>query len=62
MTVRISYDDDKTWPLKKVLHEGPSAYSNLVVLPIGNPGIPSMARRWPDFLAIALKAKSSPPI
>ncbi len=32
MTVRASFDDGKTWPLQKVLHNGPSAYSDLVVL------------------------------
>ncbi len=36
MTVRLSYDQGKTWKEKKVLHEGPAAYSNLVVLPNGN--------------------------
>jgi sialidase-1 len=36
MTVRLSYDKGKTWKKKKVVHEGPSAYSNLVVLPNGN--------------------------
>ena len=36
MTVRISYDQGKTWPLHTLVHEGPSAYSNLVVLPNGN--------------------------
>jgi sialidase-1 len=36
MTVRISYDKGKTWKLKNVLHEGPSAYSNLVILPNSN--------------------------
>lgn len=36
MTVRLSYDNGKTWKYSKVLHEGPSAYSNLVVLPNGN--------------------------
>lgn len=36
MTVRISYDKGKTWVLKNTLHKGPSAYSNLVVLPNGN--------------------------
>jgi sialidase-1 len=36
MTVRVSYDDGKTWPVKKVLYEGPSAYSCLTVLPDGN--------------------------
>ena len=36
MTVRVSYDQGKSWKLKKLLHEGPAAYSNLVVLPNGN--------------------------
>jgi len=35
MTVRLSKDDGKTWPVSKVLHEGPSAYSCLGVLPDG---------------------------
>lgn len=33
MTVRLSYDDGKTWPISKVLHEKDSAYSCLTVLP-----------------------------
>ena len=33
MTVRVSYDEGKTWPVAKSLHAGPSAYSCLVVLP-----------------------------
>jgi len=36
MTVRISYDQGKSWRLKNVVYGGPSAYSNLVVLPNGN--------------------------
>jgi sialidase-1 len=32
MTVRLSYDEGVTWPVAKTLHEGPSAYSSLVVL------------------------------
>lgn len=31
MTVRISYDECKTWNVGRVLHEGPSAYSNLCI-------------------------------
>ena len=31
MTVRLSYDDGKTWPVSKLLHPGPSAYSNLAI-------------------------------
>jgi sialidase-1 len=33
MTVRMSDDDGATWPVSRVVHEGPSAYSSLVVLP-----------------------------
>ena len=33
LTVRISYDEGTTWPVHKVIHEGPAAYSCLTVLP-----------------------------
>lgn len=33
MTVRLSYDEGKTWPVAKVLNDGPSGYSCLAVLP-----------------------------
>jgi len=33
MTVRLSYDEGESWPVSKVLHDGPAAYSDLVVLP-----------------------------
>lgn len=36
MTVRLSYDEGKTWPVSKILWEGPSAYSCLAVLPDGD--------------------------
>jgi sialidase-1 len=32
MTVKASADDGLTWPRQLVLHEGPAAYSNLVML------------------------------
>lgn len=35
MTVRASFDDAATWPARMVLHAGPSAYSDLAVLPGG---------------------------
>ena len=38
MTVRVSDDGGQTWPVKKVLHEGPAAYSCLTVLPDGSVG------------------------
>jgi sialidase-1 len=31
MTVRLSYDEGKTWPVSKLIHPGPSAYSNLAI-------------------------------
>ena len=39
MTVRLSYDGAKTWKRSVVVHEGPSAYSNLVSLPGGKLGL-----------------------
>jgi sialidase-1 len=33
MTVRLSYDEGGSWPIQRVLHSGPSAYSCLTVLP-----------------------------
>ncbi len=36
MTVRLSRDDGKTWPVAKLLYAGPSAYSCLAVLPDGD--------------------------
>ena len=38
MTVRASYDDGRTWRFSRCLHAGPSAYSDLVVLPDGRAG------------------------
>jgi sialidase-1 len=38
MTVRLSFDEGKTWRRSYLLHEGPSAYSNLVGLPDGKLG------------------------
>ncbi|HEX5791248.1 MAG TPA: sialidase family protein [Luteolibacter sp.] len=35
MTVRASFDDGATWPQALALHAGPSAYSDLAVLPDG---------------------------
>jgi len=33
MTVRLSYDEGKTWPVSKQIYSGPSAYSCLTVMP-----------------------------
>lgn len=35
MTVRLSYDEGETWPVAKLLHEGPTAYSALEIMPDG---------------------------
>jgi len=35
LTVRASFDDGQTWPASRVLHAGPSAYSDLAVLTDG---------------------------
>lgn len=35
MTVRLSRDGGKTWPVSQLLHDGPAAYSCLAVLPDG---------------------------
>lgn len=38
LTVRGSRDDGQTWPVSKVLHAGPSAYSDLALLSDGKIG------------------------
>ncbi len=35
LTVFLSYDECQSWPVWKLLHKGPSAYSDLTVLPDG---------------------------
>lgn len=35
MTLRASFDEGQTWPVARILHPGPSAYSCLAVLPGG---------------------------
>ena len=37
-TIRLSYDEGKTWPVARVLHAGGYAYSDLAVLPDGTLG------------------------
>jgi sialidase-1 len=38
LTVRLSYDEGKTWPVARALHDGPAAYSCLAALPDGTMG------------------------
>ncbi len=35
LTIRMSYDEGRTWPVQRVLWAGPAAYSSLAVLPNG---------------------------
>jgi sialidase-1 len=35
LSIKLSHDDGKTWPVNKTLQAGPSAYSDLAVLPDG---------------------------
>ncbi len=39
MTVRLSYDEGNTWPVKRLIHAGPASYSTMVRLPDGDIGI-----------------------
>ena len=39
MTVKASYDNGKTWPVQRLIHEGPAAYSCLTVMPDGEIGL-----------------------
>ncbi|MHC4754378.1 MAG: sialidase family protein [Planctomycetota bacterium] len=39
MTVRMSYDDGRSWPVAKQIYAGPSAYSCMVRMPNGDIGL-----------------------
>jgi sialidase-1 len=39
LTVRLSYDEGNSWPVARLLHEGPAAYSSLVALRDGSAGL-----------------------
>jgi sialidase-1 len=59
MTVRLSEDEGKTWPIKKLIHAGPSSYSALVRLPDGDIGIvfeggTQHRREWIRFVRFSL--------
>ncbi len=59
MTVRISYDEGQTWPVKKLIHAGPSSYSSLVRLPDGDVGLvfeggEKHRREWIRFTRLPL--------
>ncbi len=59
MTVRLSYDEGKTWPVKKLIHAGPSSYSTMVRLPDGDIGLlfeggEKHRREWIRFVRFSL--------
>jgi sialidase-1 len=35
LTIKLSYDEGKTWPVKRSLEPGPAGYSDLAVTPDG---------------------------
>ena len=35
LSIKVSYDDGKSWTVNRTLESGPSAYSDLAVLPNG---------------------------
>jgi len=39
LTVKLSYDEGRTWPIAKMIQAGPAAYSSLAVLPDGTIGL-----------------------
>jgi sialidase-1 len=39
LTVRLSYDEGVSWPISRAIHDGPAAYSSLVVLPDRSIGV-----------------------
>ena len=38
LTLRMSRDEGRSWPVARVVHEGPAAYSDLAILPDGTVG------------------------
>ncbi len=59
MTVRISYDEARTWPVKKLIYAGPSSYSGLVRLSNGDVGLifeggVKHRREWIRFVRLPL--------
>ena len=39
LTVRLSYDEGASWPISRVVHDGPAAYSSLVTFPDWSMGL-----------------------
>ena len=56
LTVRMSHDEGRTWPVSKLLVAGPAAYSCLTRLPDGRVGaiIETLGYRKLSFVAFEL--------
>ncbi|MCE2832940.1 MAG: glycoside hydrolase [Chitinophagaceae bacterium] len=57
MTLRVSPDDGASWPVRRLVHAGPSSYSGLVSLPDGAVGLvfeggEKHRREWIRFVRI----------
>ncbi len=60
LSVRLSYDEGQTWPVKKLIHAGPSSYSSMVRLPDGTicllfEGGEKHRREWIKFVRLSLE-------
>ena len=60
MTVRLSFDEAQTWPVKKLIHAGPSSYSGLIRFPNGDVGLvfeggEKHRREWIRFTRLPLE-------
>ncbi len=51
VSVFLSYDEAQTWPVKKTIYKGPSAYSALTVLPDGQIGCFVEEGKWDSNMA-----------
>ncbi|MCC6699441.1 MAG: SUMF1/EgtB/PvdO family nonheme iron enzyme [Candidatus Hydrogenedentes bacterium] len=59
MTIRMSYDEGKTWPVRRLIHAGPASYSSIVRLPDGDIGLlfeggEKHRREWIRFVRYSL--------
>jgi sialidase-1 len=57
MTLRVSPDDGASWPVKKLIHAGPSSYSGIVRMADGAVGLvfeggENHRREWIRFVRI----------
>ena len=59
LSIKLSYDEGATWPVKRQLEPGPSSYSDLAVLPDGTilclyeRGVVAPTSHQPTFLSVA---------